>query len=267
VSVAKPRKLRQRRGWAFAFCISVLEPLLTLLTKRYWVDGEKLPAEGGVVVVANHISHLDPLTFAHFAYSYGRLPRFLAKVEMFEVPVVGRIIRSAQQIPVYRLSTDASSAFSAAVAAVEKGELVVVYPEGTITREPDLWPMTGKTGAARIALSTGAPVVPVAQWGVNEILAPYAKRPRLFPRKTIRVKAGDPVYLDDLRGRPMTPQVMREATTRIMDAVTGLLEDLRGGHAPAVRFDPRVAGVSEVGNPNRRGHGRRDRQSGTGDTS
>lgn len=257
--MAKPRKLRQRPGWAFGLCIAVLEPLLVLLTKRRWIDGEKIPAEGGCVLVANHISHLDPLTFAHFVYGHGRLVRFLAKAEVFDVPVVGRVVRSAKQIPVYRLTTDASQAFTAAVDAVKAGECVVVYPEGTITRQPELWPMKGKTGAARIALSADVPVIPVAQWGANHILAPYAKKPRLFPRKTVTTKAGDPVDLDDLRGRPLTPDVLREATDRIMDAVTALLADVRGEQPPAVRFDPRTAGVRQIGNPGRdkrRGPGR-----------
>jgi 1-acyl-sn-glycerol-3-phosphate acyltransferase len=143
---------------------------------------------------------------------------------------------------------------------------VVIYPEGTITREPDLWPMTGKTGAARIALSAGVPVIPVAQWGPQDVLPPYAKKPRLLPRKLITVKAGPPVDLDDLRDRPLTPEVLAEATERIMDAVTRQLEDIRGAQAPAVRFDARTAGVREIGNPNpttRRA--RRDRR--TGETS
>lgn len=254
--MAKPRELKQKRGWAYALSITILKPLLVTLTKQRWIDEDKLPAVGGCVVAANHVSHLDPLTFAHYAYDNGRLPRFLAKREMFDVPVVGRIVRSAQQIPVYRMSTDASRAFSAAVDAVNKGECVVVYPEGTITRDPDLWPMTGKTGAARIALASGAPVIPVAQWGANQILAPYAKRLRLFPRKTITMKTGDPVALDDLRAKPLTPEVLQEATARIMAAITGLLEDVRGETAPRTRFDPRAAGVSEIGNPYRKKHER-----------
>ena len=126
----------------------------------------------------------------------------------------------------------------------------MVYPEGTITRQPDLWPMTGKTGAARISLSSGVPVIPVAQWGVQEILAPYGKRPHLFPRKTVTLTAGPPVDLDDLRDQELTPEVLRVATARIMDAVTALLEKIRGEHAPAERFDPRTAGVRPIGNPN-----------------
>jgi 1-acyl-sn-glycerol-3-phosphate acyltransferase len=249
VAVAKPRQLSQKRGWAFAVAVAIVKPLLLLFTKRRWVDGEKIPAEGGCILAANHISHLDPLTFAHLVYDYGRLPRYLAKASVFDVPVVGAIVRGAGQIPVYRLTTDASQAFRAAVDAVDRGECVVFYPEGTISRDPGLWPMVGKTGAARVALSTGAPVIPVAQWGANHILAPYAKKPRLLPRKTISMKAGDPVDLDDLRDKPLTPAVLREATNRIMDAVTILLADLRQEQPPAERFDPRAAGVSEIGNP------------------
>ncbi len=264
--MAKPRQLRQKRGWAYAIAVAIVKPLLLMFTKRRWIDGEKIPAEGGCILVSNHISHLDPLTFAHFVYDYGRLPRYLAKAGVFHVPVVGAIVRGAKQIPVYRLTTDASKAFRAAVSAVESGECVVVYPEGTITRDPGLWPMVGKTGAARIALSTGAPVIPIAQWGANEILAPYAKVARLLPRKTISAKAGDPVELDDLRSQPLTPAVLHEATNRIMDAVTTLLADLREEEPPAVRFDPRAAGVSEIGNPHakaskrRRRPGREDRK-------
>jgi 1-acyl-sn-glycerol-3-phosphate acyltransferase len=111
--------------------------------------------------------------------------------------------------------------------------------------------MAGKTGAARISLASGAPVIPIAQWGPQDILWPYAARPRLFPRKTVVLKAGDPVDLDDLRDQPLTPEVLQEATNRIMDDITALLEEIRGEQAPAVRFDPRVAGVKEIGNPNR----------------
>lgn len=250
--MANPRKVQQKKGWAFGFVIVVLEPLLLLLTKRRWDGGENIPAEGGCVLVSNHISHLDPLTFGHFVYGYGRLVRFLAKAAVFDVPGVGRIVRSAQQIPVYRMTTNATRAFSAAVEAVQKGECVAVYPEGTITRQPDMWPMTGKTGAARIALASGAPVIPIAQWGAHLMLAPYAKRPRLFPRKTIQMVAGPPVDLDDLRDLPLTPEVLAQATDRIMDDVTRLLEGIRGEKAPAQRFDPKTMGVSQIGNPQAR---------------
>jgi len=248
--VAKRRRLKQKRGWAFATCIAIVKPPLLAFTKRRWIDGHKLPAEGGCVVVGNHVSHLDPFTFAHLIYDYGRIPRYLAKSEVFDVPVGGRIVRSAGQIPVFRMSTSASQAFRAAVAAVGEGECVVVYPEGTITRDPGLWPMTGKTGAARIALTGDVPVIPIAQWGANHILAPYSTKPKLLPRQTVIMKVGDPVDLCDLRGQPLTPTLLHEATTRIMDALTSLLADIREGDPPQTRFDAGTEGVRQIGNPN-----------------
>ena len=262
VSVAKPRKLSQKRGWAYATCVAIVKPTLLVFTKRRWIDGHKVPAQGGCVLASNHVSHLDPFTFAHFVYDNGRLPRFLAKGEVFDIPVGGRIVSNAGQIPVKRLTADASHAFEAAVEAVGKGEAVAVYPEGTITRDPGMWPMVGKTGAARITLASGVPVIPIAQWGANEILAPYAKKPDLLPRKTITMKAGDPVDLDDLRDKPLTPEVLREATSRIMTAITRLLEDIRQEQAPEIRFDPKLMGVRQIGNPNLDPHDSRKKRAG-----
>ena len=259
--MTKPRTMRERRGWAFTLAAVVARPVLLATTRQDWVDGNKLPAEGGAVVVANHVSHVDPLTLAHFIHDHGRLPRFLAKAELFSVPGLGTVLRSTGQIPVSRETADAARAFVTAVDAVRRGRMVVVYPEGTLTRDPGLWPMVGKTGAARIALATEAPVVPVAPWGAQEVLDPYAKRPRLFPRKVVHARAGDPVALEDLRRLEPTPEVLREATERIMDAITALLEDVRDETAPKERFDPRAAGVRRIGNPSPPGswHHRRRR--------
>ena len=240
-----------KRGWAFTLCVFLLHRPMMWLTKRDWRGAEHLPATGGCVLVTNHVSEFDPIPFAHFVYDNGRLPRFLGKAEVFAVPVIGHILRSAGQIPVFRKTADASKAFSAAVDAVNRGECVVVYAEGTITKDPDMWPMVGKTGAARIALSTGCPVIPCAQWGPNEVLSPYSRKPRLFPRKLMQIRAGTPVDLSDVQGQKLTPGVLREATERIMADVTHLLEHIRGEKAPAVPFDPKVAGVPETGNPAR----------------
>jgi 1-acyl-sn-glycerol-3-phosphate acyltransferase len=128
---------------------------------------------------------------------------------------------------------------------------VIVYPEGTITRDPDLWPMIGRTGVARIALETGCPVIPCAQWGAHELLPPYSKRPHLLPRKVNRVRAGPPVDLADLQGKPVTSEVLRLATDRIMSAIAEQLGELRGQPAPATRFDPRRSGAPLTGNPRR----------------
>ena len=170
----------------------------------------------------------------------------------------GRFMRffmtSAGQIPVERESLAAAGAFDAAVEAVRRGECVVVYPEGTITRDPDGWPMTGKSGAARIALATGCPVIPVGQWGAQALLAPYTKRPHPVPRKPITMIVGDPVDLDDLQARvgdgPIPAEVVTEATRRIMTAIAALVGEIRGETPPTELFDPRKAGVKVIGNPN-----------------
>src|SRR3954469_16054091 len=239
-------------GWAWTLGLSVVKPLLLMTTKHRWIDGEKIPAEGGVLLVANHISEVDTLTLAHLAWDHGRIPRFLAKAGLFKNKFLGLFFRSAGQIPVERASKNAAGAFDAAVAGVRAGKCLVVYPEGTITRDPDLWPMVGKSGAARIALETGAPVVPIGQWGAQALLAPYAKKPDLFPRKLITMKVGDPVDLADLHG-DQSGTAVAEATRRIMAALTALVQDVRGGTAPAERFNPRTAGVAEFGNPNEGG--------------
>lgn len=249
------RKLPRKRGAGFRFGEVVIKPVLLGMSRREWSDGLKVPAEGGVIIVANHVTKIDPLTIAHFLHDHGRLPRFLAKAGLWDVPVLGWLVRSTKQVPVARMSSDAVGAFNAAVEALAAGECIVVYPEGTVTRDPGLWPMRGKTGAARMALESGAPVVPVAHWGEQQILAPYAKAPKLFPRATVQVKAGDPVDLSDLSAGEITREKIDEATHRIMAALTTLLEELRAEQAPAVRFDPKAAGVAEIGNPKKRKKG------------
>lgn len=230
---------------------TILKPLLLAIASREWINGEKIPATGGCVLALNHISHLDPLTAAHLIYDHGRLPRALAKAELFKNKSLGAVLTSADQIPVQRLSPHAAGAFDAAVDAVRRGECVMVYPEGTLTRDPGLWPMVGRTGAVRIALDTGAPLIPIGQWGVHEVLPPYSKRPKLFPRKHLKMIVGDPVPLDDLRALPRTAEVLAEATERVMGALTDLVAQLRGETPPKVRFDPRTAGVKLTGDPNR----------------
>ena len=243
------RPLQQKRGWAFDLAVPILKPLLIATTKRTWIDGEKIPETGGCILVFNHVSHADPLTAAHFVYDHGRMPRYLAKSGLFKNRALSSFLTAAGQIPVERLSKNAKGAFDAAVAAVRAGECVVVYPEGTLTRDPDLWPMTGKSGAARIALETGCPVIPVGQWGAHNLLYPYTKKPHLVPRTQITMKVGEPVSLDDLRAQPRTIANVNEATRRIMEALTELVAEIRGEEPPSERFDPRTSGVRQTGNP------------------
>jgi 1-acyl-sn-glycerol-3-phosphate acyltransferase len=229
---------------------AILRPALLALTTHSWRGGEHVPGTGGCILAINHVSHADPVVTADFVMAHGRLPRYLAKSNLFRVNrFVTWVLTSAGQIPVERLTPHAVGAYDAAVQAVAGGECLVVYPEGTLTRDPDLWPMRGKSGAARIALATGAPVIPVAQWGAQELLPPYSKRLRVWRRTRVKVSVGPRVDLEDLMQRGPTPAVVTEATDRIMAAIVALLEELRGGQAPAERFDPRKAGLRLIGNP------------------
>ncbi|GAA5611474.1 1-acyl-sn-glycerol-3-phosphate acyltransferase [Streptomyces platensis] len=234
---------RRRIGFWYRLAAVICKPPLLVLFKRDWQGMEHIPADGGFITAVNHNSYLDPLSYAHYQYNTGRVPRFLAKAGLFKSGFVGLMMRGTGQIPVYRETTDAANAFRAAVTAIEKGECVAFYPEGTLTRDPDLWPMQGKTGAARVALLTKAPVIPVAQWGANDAMPPYAKEKklRLLPRKTLRVQAGPPVDLSAFYDREPTAEVLRAATDVIMTAITEQLAVVRGEPAPVEPYDWRKA--------------------------
>ncbi len=231
------KTLSLRLGVGYRAAEVMLWPWMMALTRREWNGQEHLGTHGqGIVVAPNHISFFDPLVMAHFLHDNGRPPRFMGKQGVFDVPVVGQIISSAGQIPVKR-DKDPHKALAAAEAAIRSGESVVMYPEGTITRDPGVWPMRGRTGALRLALETGAPLIPVAQWGAHEVMAPYAKTMRLLPPKRMRVTAGAPLDIDDLRGEPITKALLEQGTDRLMDAITALLADMRGEQPAAQRLD------------------------------
>ena len=225
------------------FTVRVLNAIMRPFTRTDWVGVEKLPPTGGLVIAVNHISNTDPLAVGQFLAYSGRWPHFLAKSSLFGVPGFGALLRATDQLPVHRNTRVAGHALTAAVDAVRRGQAVIIYPEGTITHDPDLWPMKGKTGAARIALEANCPVIPVGQWGAQQLM--YGRRihfPHLLPPKRLRVLVGDPVAMPDLRGQPLTAAALTEATDRIMDAITALVAELRGETPPAERFDPRAEG-------------------------
>jgi 1-acyl-sn-glycerol-3-phosphate acyltransferase len=230
---------RPRRGFWFGLVVAIVKPFLLFWTKQDFRGQENMPRTGGVVFVTNHISHLDPFVIGFYIWECRRIPRLLGKASVFKLPIAGRILSSAGQIPVYRDTVEAADAFRAAVAAVEKGECVGVYPEGTISRDPDLWPMSGKTGAARIALMTGCPVIPIANWGAQEVFPSYVKglQIHLLPRKTMCVQAGEPVDLSAFKGKPITNELLHEATEVIMHRVAAELGQLRGETPPKELYD------------------------------
>jgi len=232
----------------YAAGMAILWPPFMAITKRDWRGAENLGDQGdGMVLAINHNSWFDPLAVIHFINDNGRSVRVLAKAELFDMPFGGRFIRGTHQIPVFRDTGDAVGAVAAAVDAVNAGDCVLVYPEGTITRDPDLWPMTGKTGAARIALATRKPLVPAAQWGAHEVMPPYRMEMNLLPRKTMRVRAGSPVDLSDLYDLEPTSEVLAVATNRLMRAIAGLLGEIRGEDPPAERWNLKSGRREPVG--------------------
>lgn len=213
------------------------------------VGAEKLPREGAYVLAPNHYSEVDPLAVAVAVWRAGRAPRFMAKESLFKVPVLGWALRVTGMIPVARASSSsaAKQTFTAANTLVEHGRGVIVYPEGTLTREPDLWPMRGKTGAVRLALAGDIPVVPMAQWGVQQIMPRYGKL-RLWPlRRKVQVRIGDPVDLDEYRGKGDSTAILVAATDVVMGEIAELLSEIRGEAAPAHRWNPSEHGQNETG--------------------
>jgi 1-acyl-sn-glycerol-3-phosphate acyltransferase len=217
--------------------VAILRPLLFALMKRDWKGQENVPGEGGVIIAANHLSWSDPLALGHYVYESGRFPVYLAKSGLFHTKVIGPILTKLGQIPVYRDRAEASLALSAAEEALRAGECLMFYPESTCTRDPELWPMSGQTGVARLALTTGAKVVPVAHWGAHELWPYGTKSFRPLPRKTMRILAGPPVDLSAYEGLPLTKETLRAATDDIMRTVAAQLGELRGEKPPGELYD------------------------------
>ena len=248
VSYAPPSGYPLGTNRTFKICAGILIPLFNLLMKRDWKGAENIPATGRVIVASNHMSYLDVLVFTHFLFRNGRAPRYLGKSGVFKVPVIGKILLAAGQIPVERETSDAKKAVDHAKILLEQGHMLGVYPEGTLTRDPQMWPMVAKTGCARLALATDTPVIPIAQWGSQLIVPNYTTRLHLFPRKTITIRAGKPVDLSRWKGKAEDPQALIEATAEIMRAITVLLEEIRGQKRPEVIFDPHTSDLPRTGN-------------------
>jgi 1-acyl-sn-glycerol-3-phosphate acyltransferase len=183
-------------------------------------------------VAVNHIGNFDPIAMTAACAKVGIAPRFLAMEELFTTPVVGWLLARAGQIRVDRDKPTALQAFDDAREALAQGSVVVVYPEGRISRDPGLWPERGKTGTGRLALATGAPVIPAAVWGAHEVLpysAPRGIWPALFKamrrRPKVSVRFGAPLDLSDID--PARPGAAQQVTDRLINAIIAELATLR----------------------------------------
>jgi 1-acyl-sn-glycerol-3-phosphate acyltransferase len=227
----------------YALIGSLVVPTLAALTRREYSGFEHLPREGGCIVALNHITELDPVIVGHAFYVNGICSTFLAKDKLFVPPVMGWAMRGLGHIPVER-GGGGKKSLDAAQRVLDYGGVIVIYPEGTLTRDPDLWPMVGRTGAARLALETGAPLFAAAQWGAHRILPPYARRVTLLPRRTLQVTVGPQLDVSAYQGLAHDRDALAAVTNLAMDATTTLLARLRNETPPATRFDPTVGRAS-----------------------
>lgn len=224
---------REKGGFWVGVTALIFYPLSWLARQRYEF-ADRIPGQGPALLVMNHVSHFDPATDAVFVHRRKRVPRFLAKEAVMHIPVLGKILfNTGSLIPVYRGTTRAGDALRAADQALNEGKLVLIYPEGTITKDPFGWPKNTYTGVARLALSNDVPVIPIARWGTNLLLDGYQKKFRPLPRKTISYRVGEPIDLASYRAMQPTAAVQREVTEVIMQEVTALLAKVRGEDPPA----------------------------------
>jgi 1-acyl-sn-glycerol-3-phosphate acyltransferase len=201
---------------------------VTLPPLRFWFrlsheHLDRIPSTGPAIIACNHISYLDPLTNGEAVVRAGRRPRFLAKEDLFRIPVIGRALRGAGQIPVSRGTRNRSS-LDLAAAALDRGEVIVVYPEGTVTKRDDGLPMEGKTGLVRLALQTGVPITPMASWGSRAVWQKTGRGSLTFGRP-IWTTVGEPIALP--AGPDGGQAALRDLTTQVMEAITQLAVDLR----------------------------------------
>ncbi|WP_232664302.1 lysophospholipid acyltransferase family protein [Pseudonocardia sp. TRM90224] len=227
---------REKGGFWINFCAVFFYPIEFLVGRARYVGKENIPLQGGALIVANHISHLDPVFTGLVVHRARRVPRFLAKHSLWKAPVLGWALAGSEQIPVYRETIDAQQSLRAGTEALKNGKVVVIYPEGTITRDPDGWPMHSRTGVARLALSADVPIVPTVHWGTREVYDGYNKKFRPLPRKPITVRCGEPIDLSAYRERPLDAALLREVTDMLMTRVRELLAEVRGEPAPSEFF-------------------------------
>jgi 1-acyl-sn-glycerol-3-phosphate acyltransferase len=242
-----------------------LHVTLSPFIRRDWRRQDRVPQNGGVLLVANHLSNIDPILMGEYLVYSGRWPRYLGKEELWHVPGIGWLGRHCGQIPIQRASATAGVGLQNAIDALKAGEAVVIYPEATRGADPQGWPMTARSGAARVALAARCPVVPLGQTGADRMLPAHGFHlPRLLPRTTISILCGEPLHLDDLYDsfrpglvpgiadavRPHTTEqeiaeqarsheAIVEAGARMIDAITDLVAEIRNEPAPPDRYDPR----------------------------
>ncbi|MCA0378871.1 MAG: 1-acyl-sn-glycerol-3-phosphate acyltransferase [Actinobacteria bacterium] len=250
VKIRSRSSAEKRRPSMFWVLASLILPLWSCMVRYRFTPASRLPSTGPFIMSPNHYSEIDPIAMGAAIWHLGRLPRFMAKESLFRVPVLGWFLRSSGQIPVSRTGAARGgdgNPMGAAGELIRREAGVIVYPEGTLTRDPDLWPMRGKSGAVRLALETGIPLIPAAHWGTQKLMPRYGKGIHPIPRKTIEVAVGEPLDLSKFDGRDIDQKTVNEATVMLMTEITKLLAGLRGEEPPAELWDPSKHQQTETG--------------------
>lgn len=236
----KPKPARPRKGNVtgfYRFAYQIVSGIVNSTTKSRWDGTENFPKSGPFIVAPNHMSEFDPVSMGYFLGYNGFEVRFLAKDALFKTPVVGDFLRWWGMIPVARQSDEAGDALVHARQALEEGGVVAIYFEGTITRDPALWPMKGKTGLARLALDTRVPIVPVVQWGVQDLMDRYSTFSPRLKRPDLYIRTLPPIDYSDIEGDSTNREGVRELTRRVEEALIEGSADLRNQEPPSVLWD------------------------------
>lgn len=223
--------------WRLAAGVAL--PLMALVSRITVRGSENIPKSGGFILAPCHFSAIDPVVMGIGLWKSGRTPRFMAKESLFRVPILGSMLRGLGQIPVDRAGQQrALGPMKAARSLAETGGGIIIYPEGSLTRDPDLWPMRGKTGAVRMALDAKIPLIPAAHWGTATLMPRYSGKIKLFPPTPIAVLIGKPIDLSAFEGKQLDQKLLTQATEILMTAIAELQGQLRGEKPPTKRWDP-----------------------------
>ena len=223
IGEGRPALVGDREPW-FVVVRALVQPGLGAWF-RWTVEGmDNIPRRGPAILACNHVSYLDPLAIGYVVLKAGRRPRFLAKTELFRDRRLGWLLRRTGQIEVQRGTALASTAIERALEALERGEIVVIFPEGTVTTDPELKPMAAKSGAVRLALASRAPLIPCAVWGTANVWPKGGYAKRLRPRQPLLVRVGEPL---ELEGAPSSRDEIRAAGQRIMERIAALVASLQ----------------------------------------
>jgi len=235
--------------WQIRTLAHILRPFVRFLYKIELTGTENLPKSGGYVLAANHVTTLDALAVAYMMYfRLHRAPHFLAKEGLFRTPIVGPVLLACGQIPVFRSGRNNTDPMQSAYNVLNAGHIIGIFPEGTLTREPNQWPMRARTGAIRLSLETGVPIIPVGQWGTEVVMDTYSSKIRPKPWHKVRIVIGKPISMDPYKDKKISTEDLVELSDKVMVEITKIVEELRGEKAPAKRFVPSEHGLPEHGN-------------------